>query len=333
MTDTFNAWVDYCDKEKDSYLVWDGQRTNESLQWVIPGSSIMIAGHTNHGKTSLLMSMVAGLLSSNPDLMVIDFSIDDPCIKRYSQYTAILASLPINSVMNAKRVLVTPEEISSHTTAVATMTSWVNSDRLQVYEAMSFDGDNFKDQNRISFISETVIAARAKYPKRKIIFVVDALNDVMFDKGNVFSELDREESQVKSLQKLAIGTDTIWISSTHLRKNMGRRPSLEDLKGNSYLAYRATVVIGVYNDAKSVGIHNSKILWDEKMEDGTLVSRPVLEAWFLKSKVDDCRYPVIAYKQWPHKGRVQEFATKIVSRGYEHTPQDEMISLIYGEAK
>jgi len=36
----------------------------------------------------------------------------------------------------------------------------------------------------------------------------------------------------------------------HLRKNDGRRPGLDDLKGNNFLAYDLKVAIGVYNEAK-----------------------------------------------------------------------------------
>jgi len=113
------------------------------------------------------------------------------------------------------------------------------------------------------------------------------------------------------------------MANVHIRKNMLKRPTLEDIKGNSYTAYRATVALGVFNDAKAAGIHKSKILWEEAGNDGHLRSYPVLETWFIKSKVDDCKYPVVAFQQWPHKGKVREIADP---------QQDQFVNLIYGEA-
>lgn len=332
MTGTFKNWADYVDTEKTEFLKWEGERTHQSLKWITPGSSIVLAGHTNHGKTSLLMSMIVGLLRNNPDLMVIDFSIDDPANKRFSQYTAIMADLPINSCSNYKVALVTPEEKTRYANARAEITDWDSSTRLLVYEAMRYDADNMIDQNTIGFMAEKVRNARKMFPGRKILFIVDAINDVDPDTGTKnFDVLDREQSVVKTLQKLAIGTKSVMMATTHLRKNQLRRPNLEDLKGNSYIAYRATVAIGIYNDAKAVGLKNSKVTWEEISATGVIVSRPILEAWFLKSKVDDCTFEVIAFQQQPHKGRATEFPETNSVMGAEGHPQDEAVNLIYGE--
>lgn len=321
MSTGFSKWQSYIETPKQAYLIWEGERTNESLKWLVPGSSLVIAGHTNHGKTSLMMSMVAGLLSNNPDLMVIDFTIDDPETKRRSQYAAILANLPINSVLNYKKALHTDKDIQSFATAHKVLESWDKDDRLVIFEAMAKSDDKFIDQNKASFIIKTVQQYRDQYPDRKIVFMIDAINDVEYDLRNVFGELDQEKALCMDLQKLAIGTKSIMMANVHIRKNMLKRPSLEDIKGNSYTAYRATVAIGVFNDAKANGIHKTKVLWSEESNTGHIVSYPVLEVWFLKSKVDDCKFPVIPYQQWPHKGRAKEIANS----------PDQFVNLIYGE--
>lgn len=333
MSRAYSSWKTYIDTPKQAYLVWDGERTNESLRWLVPGTSMVIAGHTNHGKTSLMMSMIAGLLRNNPELMVVDFTIDDPATKRYTQYVSILGNLPINSVLNHKVAINSEKDIQGLALANQMMESWDRDERLVIFEAMTREGDSFVDQNKASFIIKTVEGFRQKYPDRKLIFLIDAINDVEYDLGHTFGELDQEKALCRDLQKLAIGTESIMMANVHIRKNMLKRPTLEDIKGNSYTAYRATVALAAYSDAKAQGLHKSKIVWSDIGANGVETDRPVLEVWFLKSKVDDCKYPVVAYRQWPHKGRAVEIVGTEESDGRTASRQDAFVNLIYGEAK
>jgi len=120
----------------------------------------------------------------------------------------------------------------------------------------------------------------------------------------VYSELDEEKKMAQALSQAIKLVGAVGVLATHLRKNENKRATLEDIKGNSHLAYSAKVVIGVFNDAK-VKRNKSQVMWDEIRRDGSVVAMPILEAHFLKAKTSDYN-GVICFKQWPALGRVIE---------------------------
>jgi len=301
----FDKWVDQCLVPKDKYLDWGSPLMNQALRGAEGGTSILIGGAPNHGKSTLLTSTILTLLEKNSDVMVLDFTIDDSYSKRVAQYIANMSSIVINDIIFAHSSM-GPVERKRFGEANEKFKNWIKQDKLVLFEAVT-EGDDgeVSIQASSAFITSAMREAKKAYPNRKLVVAIDALNDVdISSKQRAFSELDQEKTIVKDIHRAIISTEAVALITSHLRKNESRRPTLEDLKGNSHLAYCGKVAIGVYNDSKAKH-GRSDIMWTEEAKDGTKVQMPILEAHFLKSKTSDFN-GVICFQQWPALGRVVE---------------------------
>lgn len=250
--------------------------------------------------SQLMTSMMINLLKNNEDVTILDFTLDDPTNKRITQYVAGLANVEMNLVDYANKI-VKPEDTQRFKDGCEMFRHWMSNGSMYLYESSNKDGDN---QAQIGFISKTVQEVRKKIGDRKLVIVIDAINDVDNSKVKIEDNYARSESVSKELNKILIQNDAILFASSHIRKNGGKRPTLEDMKGNSYLAYSAKVVIGIHNDMKLMK-DKSKIFWKKKLSTGDIIKMPVLEAHFLKSKVSNFNSS-INFLHEPSKGLVRE---------------------------
>lgn len=311
----FDSWIKECLTPRERYLDWGSPLMNYALRGAEGGHSILIGGAPNHGKSTFLTSAVISLLENNDDIIILDFTIDDSYQKRVTQYIANMASITMNDIMFAHNSL-GPVERERFDSSNKKFRSWLNNDRLVLFEATADSNDGVVLQATSTFITNTMREARKQYPERKLVVVIDALNDLDLDgKQKVFSDLDREQTVAKEINRAVINTNAVALVTSHVRKNESKRLSLEDLKGNSYLAYCGKVAIGIYNDAK-VKSGKSEIMWVEEAKDGTKVPMPILEAHFLKSKTSDFN-GVICFQQWPAFGRVKEPEDEYIQKTFQ----------------
>lgn len=294
----FDNWYTDCIKEKEYFLDWGSPLLNEAFRGAKEGTTILMAGSPNYGKSSLLTSIILNILNNNKDLVVVDFTIDDPINKRLTQYIANLSKLEMNTVDFANNIdnNVKRERFNQSCLKVK---GWVNNKELYLYES-STDETN---QSSISFIIKTLEDIRKTNPNKKIVASIDSINDI--EPGiRTDDTMLRSESVAKELNRLVNRTDSLLLATTHLRKNGGRRPTLEDLKGNNFLAYSAKCAIGIFNDIKQ-NKDKAKVHWTARHQDGTQSTMPVIEAHFLKSKISSFN-EAIMFKQIPAMAYVQE---------------------------
>lgn len=312
--DRFEKWRAECLRDKTYYLNWGGSLFNEALRGANEGDTIFVCGAPNAGKSMVLTSTLINLLKLNDDLVVLDFSVDDSEKKRITQYIANLSNLNMNDVTFANKTL-GPNEMALFNTACDTVGEWFKNNRLFVYESVG-DGESLTLQASTKFIKTTVEDVRRNNPNKKIVVAIDALNDVELDYGNkkVYTELGEERLLAEEINRIILKNKCLLIATSHLRKNNNRRPTLEDVKGNSFLAYSAKVAIGIFNDMK-INKDRCKVSWCEHRKDGITYRMPVIEAHFLKSKVSDFN-GVICLKQWPSKGKVEE-PDQILQKEYQ----------------
>lgn len=297
--DYFDDWKNSCLKEKNYFLNWGGQQLNEALRGTSEGMSILLGGQSNHGKSILMTNTVLDLLKLNEDLIVIDFTLDDPKKKRITQYIASMSKVDMNKVDFANN-MTNETEIFRFNESCSTLREWLAKGKLQLFENSSDDIEMI-NQASIRFLESKTEEIRKENKKAKIVVAIDSLNDIEV-KGE--DALARSEGIAKSINRMITRNGVVLIASTHLRKNGGRRPTLEDVKGNNFLAYSAKVIIGVHNDVK-LQKDKAKVFWKQKTIDGSMINMPVIESHFLKSKVSDWN-GVLFYRQWPSWGRVEE---------------------------
>jgi len=310
----FDNWKEECLKEKEYYLDWGTPMLNTALMGAKGGMSVLISGAPNHGKSIFLTTTIGNLIRNNKDVVIIDFTLDDPCNKRITQYIAANSKLDMNTVDFINTVTDTVK-LDRFDMACKIFRSWIENNKLYMYESSSSVDSNV-NQASIKFIVQKTEEIRAKHPNSKIVVSIDSLNDIEVGIKNDDPYV-KSESVAKELNRLITRTDSLLLASTHLRKSGGRRPTLEDLKGNNYLAYSAKVAIGIYNDIK-LNKDKAKVYWLAKKLDGSTVQFPIVEAHFLKSKVSSFN-SVISFMQWPAQARLEE-----------PEDQDQYISMIYG---
>lgn len=308
----FEAWLDYCTKEKEYYLDWGSPLMNEALRGARGGMSILIGGLPNFGKSIYLTSTTLKILENNDNLVVVDFSLDDPKSKRITQYVASLSRLEMNTVDFANQIedIVSREKFE---VACNMIKNWIKNNNLYIYENSSGTTD-IVNQAEIKFISDSITKLRDKHPDKKLVVIIDSLNDI--EAANISRNDDplvKSEGITKQLNRCIVRNDALLLATTHLRKNGGRRPTLEDLKGNNFLAYSAKAAIGIHNEMKLLDT-KAKVYWEYLKKDNiTRVRMPVVEAHFIKSKVSAFN-GTIFFKQWPARGRVEEGEPELQKR-------------------
>ena len=299
----FEDWIKYCVQEKEHYLDWGSPLMNEALRGARGGMSILVGGLPNFGKSHFLTSTALQLLENNKDLVIVDFSLDDPKNKRFTQYVANLSKLEMNTVDFANQIedVVSKDKFEQ---ACNTIKTWVKNNNLYVFES-STGTENVVNQAEIRFITDKITQLRDKHPDKKLVVLLDSMNDV---EATGISRNDdplvKSEGVTKQLNRCIVRNDALLIASTHLRKNGGRRPTLEDLKGNNFLAYSAKCAIGIHNEVKLLD-SKAKVYWDAQKKDGTKIAMPVVECHFIKSKVSSYN-STIFFKQWPARGLLME---------------------------
>jgi GTPase SAR1 family protein len=224
---------------------------------------LVIAGQTNHGKSSITVNLIQQMLFNNSDRMfLMDFTIDDTARRRTAIYLASLMQVRINDVLQEievqnQDVLRLIEEGYKH------MESWADS--LYIYdheEVRNALGGKRGLSVTIEDISQ-IVDIRAEWlakhhPGRRLFLAVDSLRDVTTT-ASVESELQRQEYITQRLVDLSTQYQMPIICTTHARKSANwRNPDVDDVYGASGLKYAAQVVTFVYNDAvHRAGIENS----------------------------------------------------------------------------
>jgi hypothetical protein len=248
---TVQEWETHCRADKQHYLDWGSILMNRALEGAQGGDSILICGAPNYGKSQLQTSLFIQILRHNRDAMIVDFTLDDPARKRLTQYAAHLSRIPMNEVDFINRA--DPEDeflLPRYEMAVEDIREWMSAGRLKLFQRTMQDRKgNRMLPCRIDFIRSAVARIRSTCPDKKLVLGLDALNNVIVD-PSVTDEYVTARMVADQLEDILTENNVLFVGTGHLRKNDGRRPGLDDLKGNNFLAYDLKVAIGVYNEAK-----------------------------------------------------------------------------------
>ena len=153
----FSEWRQECTREKEYYLDWGSDLFNEALLGVSGGVSIFLAGLPNAGKSHALTSIALKLLDNNDDIVILDFTLDDSLHKRFTQYIANLARLPMNTVDFANKI-VREEDGERFENACERFQQWMTGKKFIAFEGGIDAGKG--PQDTISFLHKTLEKAR-----------------------------------------------------------------------------------------------------------------------------------------------------------------------------
>jgi len=243
-----------------------------------------LAGRPNAGKSTVLVNIITQSCLLNDDIIVIDVTLDDPYKKRYEQYIASLTGLYYQEITTDTELSPNKQKVKEE--ADAQIREWYSTDKLRTIEASEyitseFEGEPIKiSYRRFDNIVRLMREVKAEYPEKKIVFVIDAWNnlDVTGAKGN--SDLSQVNYQLNFLKESAeeLGI-MVWVSA-HLRKTDNRRPTLEDIKGTSDMSYNV-VWAGLVRNEYRENAHKDPLVYTDS--DGNIY--PVIAIEIPKTKV------------------------------------------------
>lgn len=252
----------------------------------------VLGGLPNAGKSTLITNMEINSLKLNPELMIVDLSFDDDIKKRYQQWIAALTGLRYQEITTKMDL---PEaKLLRRAQADTWLDEMIKKDRLRIY-----DGDypilndrgqivrmvNMRKPENIMTLMRKV---RKQYPERKIWFFIDAWNDLDISGSKYSSGLEESNSTVNAFKAESHNSNIGVFMSSHLRKLMGRRSSLEDLKGTSGLGY-AAVWAGIFRNELRENAVNDPLVYED--ENGRLWPVGIVDV--VKNKVGACDLPLL----------------------------------------
>lgn len=328
------------------------QSTNRSpiegtpLRWPLPWQTIgemlygwtsgmmIVAGQSNHGKSTVAMNAVLHLIEQNPELMVIDFTLDDDSRDRVSKYVSLLAG-------------VMPEHVKMEYDTMKRLGSYRPEVRDRFREAIEQGYETLRRSGRIQIIDADILndylpRRRSAVPtiediaqivhevkvdlsdtqsgsgsthrasRPMILLVIDSLHDLGARRRH-----HGENERLSYICSELMGLSQIYglriLATVHARKVTNwRKPSMDDVYGASVIKYAAKVITFVYNDHKER--HDQAMLVEEAKlpplvremipETATRRPAPVLVWSFLKNKTTGAQGAVFL-RMCPYTTRVE----------------------------
>lgn len=225
---------------------------------------LLISGQSNHGKSSVAISLVLDFLRNNPDLWVVDFTMDDDLRDRLSKYVAILSGIPPDAVKM---------EYSMHTKLKEGPMAVYERQLAKAYETLSqlgrlivLDAQTLYEflhvgEEAVGIVTPTIENIRQAVMKvhrvassqgGQVLVLIDAINDLMVENGRHVGDNERLSRIGSELMALSQAGGVRIIATSHARKVTNwRRPTMDDVYGASALKYAAKVITFVYNDYKA----------------------------------------------------------------------------------
>lgn len=259
----------------------------------------IIGGQPNAGKSTAVISMIAGALDLNPELIIVDFSFDDDAKKRQVQLMANLSGLHY-SQLYTKSDLSEKEEAAKILAAKKIM-GWIEDGKYWPFEASEMF--NLKNKNitttlrTVGVLKDTMGVLREQYPDKKIAFFVDAWNDLDLSEESEY--IGRVDNVISDLKDRANSEQIMTFFTAHIRKTEGKsyRVRLEDIKGTKAFEYAVKWGCIVRNEHRENALQNPLRL--EK--NGRI--HPVLIMETQKQKSSDWDMPLL-YPMEPSKCRL-----------------------------
>jgi replicative DNA helicase len=254
----------------------------------------VIGGDSNIGKTSFISQMAWNVATLNPDVYVIDISLDDPLLEKISRVIAAGQRVLINAVKSPRDFLQYPKMLQRRAEGLKQLRKMVN-----CYKA--YDQDHGSD---VATIKETVkrhiVELKAAGEKRKICLFIDNFHDLSTEaKESQGSDKAKYTYLANFIGDMATELDIPIICSAEFKKTNGfRRPSIEDLREAVKIKYKAKSVMLCYNEVSLKG--ESAAVYFEKAGDPE--KQAVYEVKFAKNKFNKFKgrvffegYPEMAY--------------------------------------
>jgi hypothetical protein len=264
---------EYMNMVNDPFKLQSFPKLSSQLELPKSESLIVIPGREHHGKSTLFRQIAIDMALSNPDIIILYYSLDDS--KRLSTpgFIGAISHVRMRSVRHLNDDSINQEEkklIIDSFNKIKSLTNFKLKDASNV--------------NCIADIRKDVLMYRSLYGNKKINIFIDALNDLR-DCANGDRRTATEDA-VNKLKNMTVRYDcNIWLTA-HLKKQSGR-PTNDDIKETGGIAYMADLILLVYNALLAEGV--STILKETAPVGRAYEFYPIMDINISKNKVTEAR--------------------------------------------
>lgn len=267
---------------------------DEALEGIQPGFHI-VAGDSNHGKSSLISQLAWQIAANNSNAYVMDFSLDDPLRDKLPRIVASKNKTLINAVKNPIKYAQFPKMMERRERGMKDLLTMV--DKYKVYDSsFSTDIDLIEQE-----IKRHKIELNAAGIDKRIVVFIDNFHDLTTSVSAGNSEKSKYDYLAQRVADMAIELDIPIICTAEFRKLNGfRRPGVDDIRESTKIKYEAKSIILVYNEVSVKG-EASDLFYQI---GGKPLKQPVMEVRVAKNKYTSFKgtlfyyfFPEMAYFQ------------------------------------
>lgn len=248
----------------------------------------MIAGDANLGKSLVLTQLTWQMLENNPDVFILDFSLDDPMDDKVSKLIASWKSLPINYAKfpNGQSELVLARRMQGLVDLIN------NADRYLCYDNTFGSSIELIEAK----VEEVKVMLEAYRPGTRLVVLIDSFHDLQIDAEPSLSETAKFNKLAQRVADLAIKFDLVLICTGELRKGDEKstgnlRPNLGAIRESVKIRYEAKAVILIYQDVHYKG-DNADVFY---LRPNDQTKYPVLELHIAKNKISSYKGRLFYY--------------------------------------
>lgn len=271
-----SIYKSYAEAVPDPLRIQCYQRWGKAADLPKTEGLIIVAGREHHGKSTLLRQLAIDVAEQNPDVLILYYTLDDSKRLSVPGFVGATAKLPMRLVRNYNSDSCNSQE------------------RLQIdaaFRKLKKLSNNFKlrdssECHTLAGIKKDILTYRSVYgTDKKINVFIDALNDLKDFKEGDESRTSAEKTSDRVKKMTVRYNCNVW-ATVHLRKQKGR-PSNDDIKETSAIAYLADLLILVYNEILEAG--SSTQLKTEAPVSSSYKHYPIVEIKVSKNKLTDHR--------------------------------------------
>lgn len=289
------------EKKTGRYLDFGWPLLNKAISGLEKGV-FLIPAPANLGKSTVLLNIYSNIIVNNPDVFVVDFSLDDSREERFRNSIARLAKIPINWVTLPYDI---PDAAKIARKAAAKQWHGDIMPQLQIIDETGVDNT----ARNFSTIRSLVEAYREKLPSTlKLVVVIDGFHNIIVDEMPYADDVKQGKYLSTEMKNLAFSTNTVILASAQTPKGSLRRGLTQDsVKGNGAATYDAKVIAPIFSDF-AVNRGAAEVYHDAVLPHSGLstpVRLPVIELDFAKNKAGSFK-DIIFYRFYPEYAYVEE---------------------------
>lgn len=276
MWDSLNKFEEDSWKESKNGLKTGYKSIDDALDGGVRPGFYMIAGDSNLGKSVLCSQIGRQIADNNDNVLVLDFSLDDPKDDRISKIIACKNKILINSVKN-------PKAYTKYPMMLARRLYGLNNMRELSTKYVIKDASETTHIEKIEKTIQDVLIDLDSNGKGdvQLVVLIDSFHDLTTELHPNYTEKQRFSYLAERCADIAIKYDIAIICTGELRKVNGTfRPTPDEIREAVKIKYEAKAIIMLYSDVHYKG-ESAEVYFRRKDNPK---KQPVVEAHFYKNK-------------------------------------------------